>query len=155
MLFISNLMLDLYNIKVFDMKNTKTMLWLLIAGTFTFMVGLGLYSTKASLGTFEYAIAGLVLIAVLFSVVMGMKRLKQQKQGLTVDDELSHLIKQKAAASAFAWSFYAWVMIILFFPDAGLDLEIPIGIGILAMTVLFLGFWVYYSKSGISSDHQD
>ena len=137
------------------MKNTKTMLWLLVAGTLTFIIGLGLYSTKASLSTFEYAVAGLVLIAVLFSLVLGIKRLKQQKKGLAVDDELSHLIKQKAAASAFMWSFYLWIMIILFFPDSSLGLEIPIGMGILAMGILFMGFWVYYTKSGVPNDQQD
>ena len=134
------------------MKNTKTMLLLLLVGTLTFVIGLVFYSRMASLGTFEYTVAALVLIAVVFSMIIGMKRLKQQKQGLAVEDELSKLIKLKAAASAFMWSFYSWIMIILFFPITDHGLELPIGLGIVSMGILFLGFWAYYSKSGVTND---
>lgn len=131
------------------MKKTKTMLLSILVGTVTFTVGLWLYSTKESLSILEYSVAALVLVAVIFSLIIGVKRMKDENKGLTVDDELSHQIKQKAASMAFMFSFYLWTMIILFGSDANRNIEIPIGIGILGMGVLFIGFWIYYSKNGI------
>lgn len=125
------------------------MLLSILVGTVTFTVGLWLYSTKESLSILEYSVAALVLVAVIFSLIIGMKRMKDEDKGLTVDDELSHQIKQKAASRAFMFSFYLWTMIILFGSDANRDIEIPIGIGILGMGALFIGFWIYYSKNGI------
>lgn len=148
MLYISNFVLDLNNI---TMKKTKTMLILILAGTVTFSVGLWLYSTKAELTITDYIVAGLVLIIVAFSLVVGNKRLKEAKKGLPPDDELSIHIKQKAAAIAFSFSFIIWTFILLFMGDKETNPTIPIGIGILATGILFLGLWAYYSKTGIDN----
>lgn len=153
MLVISIFMLEIYNIKITVMKKTKTALIIMLAGTLTFVAGLWAYSTMSELGAFEYAIAGLVFLIVIISVIVGLKRIKDEKKGLTVEDELSKSIKQKAAASSFMYSFYLWTMIILFTIDSNLSIEVPIGIGILGMAFLFLGFWAYYSKSGIQDDN--
>jgi len=135
------------------MEKTKTMLIILLGGTVTFVAGLWAYSTMDSLGTFEYTIAGLVLFVVLISFIIGVKRLKDEKKGLTVEDELSHRIKQKAAASAFHFSLYLWTMVLMFTMDSNLGIEIPIGIGIVGMGILFVGFWIYYSKIGIQDEN--
>jgi len=135
------------------MKKTKSMLLIMLAGTVTFSIGLWLYSTMDSLSILEYSMAALVLIVVVFSTIVGIKRLKKEKKGLTVDDELSLRIKQKAGASAFSLSFLLWSFIALFTVDTGLRPEIPIGIGILGMGLLFIGFWIYYSKKGIQDEN--
>lgn len=135
------------------MKKTKTMLIIMLAGTVTFSAGLWAYSTMEPLGTFEIAIAVLVALIVIFSLVIGMKRIKDEKKGLTPEDELSKSIKQKAAATAFMYSFYLWTAIILFMVDTKHSIEIPIGIGIMGMGLLFIGFWIYYSKTGIDNGY--
>ena len=135
------------------MKNTKTMLIIMLAGTVTFSAGLWAYSTMEPLGTFEIAIAVLGALIVIFSLVIGMKRIKDEKKGLTPEDELSKSIKQKAAATAFMYSFYLWTAIILFMVDTKHSIEIPIGIGIMGMGLLFIGFWIYYSKTGIDNGY--
>lgn len=134
------------------MKSTKTMLWVLLGGTFTFIAALFTYSTMKPLGTFEYVVAGMVFAVVVFSLILGYKRLTDEKNGLTVDDELSNLIKQKAAASSFLYPFYVWTLIIIFTFDSHLSVEVPIGIGIFGMALLFIGFWIYYSNKGISNE---
>ena len=106
-----------------------------------------------SLGAFEYTVAAFVLIAVVFSFVLGLRRIKDEKKGLTVDDELSLRIKQKAAANAFMLSFYMWAAIVLFTVDSNLRIEVPIGIGIVGMGLLFIGFWLYYNQSGIRDEN--
>ena len=133
------------------MQKIKTSLILILAGTVTFSVGLWLYSTEEALTGFEYAIAGSVILIVTASLIIGLKRLKQAKQGFPPEDELSVQIKQKAAAVAFVFSFYIWTMIILFMPDKEIRPTIPIGIGIVATGIVFLGLWAYYSKQGLSN----
>jgi len=123
--------------------------------TVTFAVGLWLYSTMESLGIFEYVVAGSVLIIVLFSIIIGIKKIKDEKKGLVVEDELSNQIRQKAAASTFYLSFLIWTMIAMFTVNSDLDSEIPIGIGILGMGLFFIGFWIYYSKSGIQDENKN
>lgn len=133
------------------MKQLRILLILILSGTVTFTAGLWLYSTKEALGTREIFIAVLVLILVIFSVVIGLKKMRDVKKGLPIDDELSNSIKQKAAAMAFAYSFYLWLFIIIFMSDETIRAEIPVGIGIVGMGFLFFGFWAYYSKRGIDT----
>lgn len=90
------------------MKSTKTALILVLVGAVMFSGGLWLYSTGKSLGLLEIGTAILVLIVVLLSLFVGLKRIKDEKKGLPVDDELSLRIKQKAGASAFSVSFILW-----------------------------------------------
>lgn len=132
------------------MNKIRLLLIFILAGTVTFSVGLWLYSTESKLETRELLIAGLVLILVVFSFVIGLKKMKDVKKGLPADDELSNSIKQKAAAMAFMYSFYMWLFIIVFMTDKEMRVDIPLGIGILGMGLLFFGFWAYYSKKGIN-----
>lgn len=137
------------------MKSTKTMMLLTLAGTITFALGLWAYSTMDSLGVFEYTIAGAVLITVVISMAIGMRRLKDEKKGLAVDDELSRKIKDKAATVAFMFSFYLWTLIAMFTVDTNIRTEIPIGLGIVGMGLLFLGAWLYYSKIGLTDENKN
>ena len=131
------------------------MLMLLLAGTVSFSVGLWFYSTMEELTAFEYATAIAVAIVVIFSVIIGMRRIKDEKKGLAVEDELSNQIKQKAAASAFTFSFYFWVMVLIFFVDADIPARYVVYVGILGQGLLFIAFWIYYSRVGISDANKN
>jgi uncharacterized membrane protein YiaA len=133
------------------MNKIKLMLVFILVGLVSYAVALWFYNTKTSLDTSEYIIAAFVLIVVIFSLVVGVKKLKDMKKGYPSDDELSVRIKQKAAAKSFLYSFYLWLGIMLFFNDEALRSSIPVGLGILGMGILFIGFWIYYSKNGLDS----
>ncbi len=137
------------------MKNTRTALILVLAGTVSFSVALWLYAQSEPLTLTEYAIAALVLLVVIFSFVIGKRRIRDQKRGLPAEDELSQQIKLKAAASAFSGSFYLWMFIAIFAVDSELRPELPVGVGLLGMGVLFVGFWIYYSKTGVRDANTD
>lgn len=130
------------------MKKTQTMLILLLAGAVTFSMGLWFYAQREPLSITEYVVAALVLLVVVFSVIVGRKRIRDEKQGLPVEDELSKDIKRRAAASAFMWSFYLWTLITVFTIDTDMRPELPLGAGLLGMGVLFVVFWMYYSNTG-------
>lgn len=133
------------------MNKIKLMLVFILVGLVSYAVALWFYNTKTSLDISEYIIAAFVLIVVIFSLVVGVKKLKDMKKGYPSDDELSVRIKQKAAANSFLYSFYLWLGIMLFFNDEALRSSIPVGLGILGMGTLFIGFWIYYSKNGLDS----
>lgn len=134
------------------MKNTKTSLILVLAGAVTFSVVLWLYSTRKELNFLEIAVAIGVAIVVLASLFIGKRRLKDEKQGLPADDELSILIKQRAAAGAFMVSIFMWTFIILAFADSDISADVLISSGILGMALIFFSLWFYHSKKGMKND---
>ena len=131
------------------MKNTKMLLLTLLIGTFTFFAGLLAYSRLHELSKVQYTIAVLVLLSVIFSIYIALRRMKDEKKGLPPEDELSRTVRNKSAAKAFAYSFFIWVIILIFSIGSNVGTIISIGIGILAMGVLFIGFWIYHSNKGV------
>ena len=130
------------------MKKTQSMLILVLAGAVTFSMGLWFYAQREPLSVTEYVVAGLVLLVVVFSLIVGRKRIRDEKRGLPAEDELSRDIKRRAAANAFMWSFYLWTLITAFTVDSDIRPELPLEAGLLGMAVLFVAFWAYSSKTG-------
>lgn len=141
-------MLDIFNL--FKMKNIKLLLLFILAGSVSFSIALWLYSTKNSLAASEYIIASLVLMVVVFSIAIGVKKIKNIRKGYPSDDELSESIKAKAAAKSYLYSIYMWTGILFFVNNKNLEAETLIGVGILGMGIIFIGFWIYYSRIGTS-----
>jgi uncharacterized membrane protein YidH (DUF202 family) len=128
------------------MKKTKTFLIIMLAGTVSFGVGLWLYSTKAEINPLMLVIAALIVIIGIVAIVLGMKRMQDEKKGLPADDELSNLIKYKAGYYAYIASIYMWLFIFLFkglFPD----IETMLGGGILLSGLIgFIAKYVVKQK---------
>lgn len=137
------------------MSKTKISLILMLAGTVTFFGGLVLYSTMDTLSMFEIGTAIFVTLITIGGVVIARSKLRDEKKGLPADDELSTVIKEKAASRAFVGSFYIWIFILLFFTSTNLDVEVIIGGGVMAMGVLFMAIWFYYTKAGVNHENQN
>ena len=137
------------------MSKTKTLTITMLAGTVTFFMGLWMYSTMEDLTLFEIGVAAFVILIVLATIPVIRSRLKNEKLGLPADDELSESIKQKAESKAFGVSFYLWAFIAIITLDSSLEPIVPIGIGLIAMGLIFMGFWSYYSKKGVGYENQD
>lgn len=131
------------------MKNTKTLLAFLILGTLTFVAGIAVYSTMSEIQMMDYVVYGGVGLIVLFSVVIAVKRLQDEKKGLTVDDELSQKIKMKAAANAYLASIYMWTMLFIFTIDSSVSRENLLGFGIIGMGIVYIASWAYQNYKGI------
>ena len=134
------------------MKKIKTSLILILSGTVTFTIALWLYSTKAPITGFEITTAILVLVLVTVSVIIGVRKLKDLKKGIPIEDELSKKIKQKAAATAFVVSIWLWTMLLIFFGNKDIKPTILIGIAIIGSGIIFFALLAYYSKTGIGGD---
>lgn len=130
------------------MKKTQTLLVLILAGAVAFSMAMWFYALRKPLSVTEYVVAALVLLVLVFSLIVGRKRIRDEKRGLPAEDELSKDIKRRAAANAFMWSFYLWTLIAIFTVDSDIRPELPLEAGLLGMAVLFVVFWMYYSKTG-------
>lgn len=62
------------------MKNTKMLLLTLLIGTFIFFAGLLAYSRLHELSKVQYTIAVLVLLSVIFSIYIALRRMKDEKR---------------------------------------------------------------------------
>ena len=130
MLFISNFMLDLFNLYLLSMKKSTTALLLLIGLTLFFTLGVILYSQMEEIQPKMLIIYLLIGVIALISIVIAIKKMKEEKEGQPLEDEFTTKIKFKAGYYAYLASMYMWLFIFLFrsiFPDV----ETLIGGGIL------------------------
>lgn len=135
------------------MSKTKILATTMLTGALAFAAGLWKFSTQAALGPFEYSVAAAVVLIVAFALFVTRGRLNNEKLGLPADDELSESIKQKAEAKAFQVSFYLWAFLTFVTILAGLPAIVPLGIGLVAMGAIFVGFWVYYNQTGLGHEN--
>ena len=119
------------------------------------LLGLWVYMVKEPFDTVGYLIFGLSVFMICFGIYFKVQSYKNQKIGLTPDDELSKRIKEKATAKAFNISFYMWLFIILFVKDIEPKVKIIMGFGLLGMALVFFLNWFYYSKVGISDENKN
>lgn len=131
------------------MKNTKLALIMLGVGTAGFLAALYFYLTRAPLELYQIAVTALVLVIVPVSAIVGLRRLRDQKAGIPVDDELSRRMKEKAAALSFVVSLYMWLGILLICVSATREAILPILAGLAGMGGVFLVNWSLVSHRGV------
>lgn len=91
-----------------------------------------------------------IVIAVLFvfGIYFAISRVRNQKQGLPVEDELSKRIKLKAAAYSYYVSLYVWLIAIYIMEEKSIEAHTVIAGGILVMAILFGAFYLFFSLKG-------
>jgi len=78
----------------------------------------------------------ILIIAVgVIALIRALKKDKEEKEGLTIEDELSTLFKYKAGYYAYLSSMYMWLFIFLF-KDKFPDVETMLGGGILLSALI-------------------
>ena len=137
------------------MKNTKIIMLAIIGLTLTFGAGIAIYSTMAEIKPIEYIIYAAVGLIVIFGLVRAVKNLKDEKKGLTVEDELSKRLQEKVAAKSFYASYYIWTMIIVFTIDSKIRSEILLAIGLVVMSLIYIGIWLYHNKKGLEDENSN
>ncbi len=150
MLFISNFVLGIYNIKFIYMK--RSIVIFIIAAMVLITTGFWILSPGAIGDTMEYLHFGIILLIVLFALFIGYKRLKSEKRGEPSEDELLKKVLQKTAAWSYYISLYIWVAMIYIKDRIVMDTEIMLGTGILAMAVTFAVCWLVFNFRGIRNE---
>ena len=95
---------------------------------------------------------GIILLITIFALAIAISKLKSAKEGLTSEDELSQLIRNKASSRSYYVSLYWWLILMYLSDKTRLETHSLIGAGILGMAVLFAGFWVYFNFKGKIND---
>ncbi len=116
---------------------------------------LWIFMAKEPFDSIGYLIFALSVFMICFGIYFKVQSYKNQKIGLTSDDELSNRIKERATAKAFNISFYMWLFMILFVKDIEPKVKIIMGFGLLGMALVFFLNWLYYSKVGISDENKN
>jgi len=117
------------------MKKSTTALLLLVGLTLTFTLGVLAYSQMAEIQPKMLLIYGLIGIVALISIVVAIKKMKEEKEGQPIEDEFTTQVKYKSGFYAYIASMYMWLFIFLFrglFPDT----ETLVGGGILLSGVI-------------------
>lgn len=96
------------------------------------------------------------LIVIVFMAFFILRRYRDIKEGMPLEDERSKKVITQAAANAFYFSLY-WLLAISWlepffantlFDAQKLDASQTVGGGIAGMAIFFFVFWFYYDKKG-------
>lgn len=148
MLFISNFVLELFN----NNKMRKSLALFIIAGLVIMTSGLWLFKSFELLNTMDYLHFGVIAMIFGFAIFIGLKRLRSEKRGEPLEDELSKKILQRSAAISYYISLYIWVFLIFLKDRVEFETEELLGTGILVMAVTFGISWIILNSKGIKND---
>ena len=146
MLCINNYLLELYNL-IYEIMRKPIMI-LLLAGLMLFTVILRMFQTNPNANSEEMNHFVLMLILVGLGTIIGIYRLKKQRQGVPSEDEFSKKILNKASSASFYLSIFMWVAMNYIFHKLELNKDLLVMTGVLGMSVLFCSCWVYYRVWG-------
>ncbi len=121
---------------------------LLVLGT----TALWLFNTGGTLPVSEIVMVGAIILLAGFGLYVGFSRLKSARKGEPAEDELSRKILQKSAAYAFYVSLYLWVALIYIKDRVTVDTEVLLGSGIIAMSVVWLLFVIWFKITGLKDE---
>jgi len=94
----------------------------------------------------DLIISILIIIIGVIALIGAFKRDKEEKKGLTLEDELSRLIKYKSGYYTYLWSMYMWLFIFLL-KDKFPNVETMLGGGILlSATISYIAKYVVKKK---------
>lgn len=133
------------------MAKTKLYLTVFLIGTVVLGAGMWFYQIQTDLNLLEILAFGGIGLVVVFTTYVAVQRLKNERQGLPGEDELTVKVNEKAASRSFMGAIYLWTILYAFAFDSGISANILLGIGIMGMVLMFAGFWIYYNQTGI--DH--
>jgi hypothetical protein len=123
---------------------------LIIAGIWIFQTG----NSHQDSSFFTSEIIFIVAIVILFivSIFFAVKRMKNRKQGLPEEDELSKRIVNKAGAKSFYVSLFLWLALLYVHNHSTVDTEVLFGYGIIGMAFIFITLTIVFNIRGIKDE---
>ncbi|MFH1121279.1 MAG: hypothetical protein V1775_15780 [Bacteroidota bacterium] len=127
----------------------KSMLVFVVAGLVVLTTILWMVKSAGLSDATDTIQIGVIGLLIAFAVLVGFRRLKSERRGEPVEDELSKRILQKTAAWSYYISLYLWVAMIYIKDRVTMDTEQLIGTGILGMAVTFALCWLVFNFGGL------
>lgn len=100
----------------------------------------------------EIVTAVVAAVVILFGLFIGIRRIKDVRKNLPVEDERSKKIMKNAGATSFYLSLYLWLALMFFEEGINLEKHSLIGLGILGMAIIFALSWIYHNYFSIKND---
>ena len=122
----------------------------LVVGT----IGLWIFNTERSSDTglslngSSILMIAVALVILVYGALVILKGIRDVKNKLPSQDELSKKIMLRGAATAFYVSLYLWLAIMFFEERIELERSSLIGAGILGMAIIFALSWLYHRFIG-------
>ena len=130
----------------------RSLIVFIVTGLVLITTGLWFFTSFENFNKMDLLHIGLITLIVGFAVFVGLKRLRSEKLGEPIEDELSKKIIQKTAAISYFISLYIWVFLIFLKDRVEFETEELLGTGILAMAVTFVIAWLILNFNGIKND---
>ena len=133
------------------MKRKLILFLATLAGAIAFSIAFFYYVTHVQLDATYYIIYSLIMAITIVSVVLSFRKLLDERKGIPADDELTLAMSRKAAFDSFPYSLSLWVTILVLTMGSQTTV-LPISFGIIGMSLIYGGFWLYYRSKGIVND---
>ena len=130
----------------------KAVLVFILSALVLITTGIWFFSSDTSFRPMDLMQFGIIILVVGFAVFIGLRRFSSVRRGEPAEDELSKKVLTKTAAMSYYISLYVWLAMIYFSDKVELDVDTLIGIGILAMAVIFGICWVVFNFRGIKNE---
>ena len=148
MLFISNFVLELINLKYKKMK--KLILNLVLLALVA--AGLVVFKTTGHLSNVDIVSMLIILLIVGIGFVWLLKKVINVKKSEKIEDELSKRFLEKTSSMSFYFSLYLWLVISMIGDKISLPFEQTIGCGLIGMSLIFVSVWSYYKIKGFKDE---
>lgn len=130
----------------------KAVIVFIVAALVLATVGLWIFSSSGNFKPADIASFGIIILVVVFAVFIGIKRLTSAKRGEPPEDELSKKVMRKTSSLSYYISLYLWLAIMYFSDRFTYETHTIIGVGILAMAVVFAVCWLVINFTGIKNE---
>jgi|WetSurSiteA1Bulk_404760.scaffolds.fasta_scaffold00151_5 peptidoglycan/LPS O-acetylase OafA/YrhL len=150
MLYISNFMLDIFNLNPENMK--RSIVLFIVAAITLATTAWWFFSASTRFQLYDLLQFGIIVMVVGLAIFVGYKRLVSAKRGEPAEDELSKHIMRRTAAWSYYISLYLWLVIMYVSDKVKLEIHSLIGAGILGMAVVFTICWLVFNFTGIKNE---
>jgi len=147
MLFISNFVLELYNLIFIKMNRTILVFVVVLLVVFTFI--LWIMNSRMGWDSPQMMMIAVGLVVVGFAVYIGMARLKSTLRKEPAEDELSKSIMTRASSLSYYMSIYLWLFIMYVSDKVKWETHTLVGAGILGMAIIFFLSWLGVKLFGL------
>jgi peptidoglycan/LPS O-acetylase OafA/YrhL len=124
------------------MRKAIFMVVLAVAVIVSFAYWLIFHSDKFDLQ--EILMIGALILVVGFALFLAFRRLRDAKEKLPQEDEMSKSIMRRGTATAYHISLLMWLVVMYLSDKSKLECHSQIGVGIMGMAIAFALSWVYH-----------
>ena len=150
MLFISNFVLDLYNIDHSIMK--RTIIIFIVSALVLITTGIWYFNSKAVNSLADSSPFLILLLIVGLAAYIGYRRVLSIKRGEPAEDELSKKIMVRTSSFSYFISLYWWLILMYFCDRISWENHTLIGAGIFGMAVIFALSWLFFNFWGVRNE---